>query len=230
MMTEIYFEKELSDVAFDIEVMADWKRIAEELKLEGQISLTSHSKTPVPYPYMNTVMQRVYETLCPQKDDFKKFSKSPIPFDVLKQIAYSVSENHFQKIEIWSDTKAPDPLAIGIICDFYVYDRGYSRKFSGIKSREEAESLKKEHDLYGIGEENEQRYVIARWGDELCSFVELKQRAIKRFMESMDIELRKKIANATAKLNTLKENTAAYFDGTITKYDFEHGTSDSLPF
>lgn len=229
-MTEIYFEKELTDVTFDVDALADWKSIATELGLENQLKLTNGKESPVPYPYMNTVMERVYETLCPQKDTLKDYSKMPIPLDVMKQIAFSSKEHHFSRIEIWSDTKTPDPIAVGILAEYYCIDRNYNKVGDKFHSKEEAEAFKTANDLYTVNETVNGRYLIARWGDELCSFVELKQRAVKRFTESYSIELKKKIANATAQLTALSENTSAYFNGTGTKYDFERGTHMDLPF
>lgn len=62
-------------------------------------------------------------------------------------------------------------------------------------------------------------YLIARWGDVLKSFSELKAEAITRYMESSRISLQRKLSDCRIKLETLTENTAAYFDAQIEQYD-----------
>ncbi len=71
-MVEIMFNKELSDVTFDVEALDEWKKTAKELGMLGQLGLTKEDNSPIPYPFMNDCMTRVYETICPNKTDFKK--------------------------------------------------------------------------------------------------------------------------------------------------------------
>ena len=47
--------------------------------------------------------------------------------EVMKQIAFSVKEEHFSTIEIWADDKAPDPLVVGVTCLYYTYNEDGKR-------------------------------------------------------------------------------------------------------
>lgn len=58
---------------------------------------------------------------------------------------------------------------------------------------------------------------IARWGDELREFEELKKLSIVRFIDNEGGELQREIADLTNKLNLLKENVVSYFNGNISR-------------
>jgi hypothetical protein len=131
---------------------------------------------------MNQVSKRVYETLCPAKVDLIKYGKTPIPLEVLGLIQLSQREKYFSKIQIWYDDKSPDPLAVGVIPD----RNGYTW--------------------------NDELYLIARWGDVLRPFEELKEMAIKVFTNSKRIEITRSIAQAEQQLKTLEIDVQAHFD------------------
>ena len=57
---EIFFNKELSEVAFHSENLQEWTEIAEELGMSNQLKLKKGTNSPIPYPFMNTSMQRVF--------------------------------------------------------------------------------------------------------------------------------------------------------------------------
>ena len=220
-MVEIMFNKELSDVAFDIDALDEWKKIAKELGLENQLALTKGDNSPIPYPFMNEIMNRVYDTLCPNHVEFKKYKNTTIPLEVMKQISFSIKELHFQKIEIWANDKEPHPLVIGLICQFYTYDLNGERT-KEFNSREEIELAypkEKRKNNYDIYETNQKKYLIARWGDELRDFAELKTLAIKSLTENVGGELDREIKTKTEKFKLLKENINSYFNGNMNLYD-----------
>jgi hypothetical protein len=220
-MIELFFNKELADISFEVEALDDWKKTCEELGLESQLTLTKGKETPIPYPFMNTTMVRVYETLCPRKVHYKEYKSSTIPLEVLKQIAFSVKDKHFPKIEIWYDDKSPDPVVVGYQGYYYVYDKSYSHvrgddgKDMRFFSEKEAEDYKKDHDLYGYSFSEEAKFLIARWGDELRSFAELKKLAIERFVENEGGEMARQIKIMSEKLKCMKENATSYMNGNI---------------
>jgi len=225
MAVEIYFEKELSDITFEVEALQEWKQIAEELGMSEQLELTKGKETPVPYPYINTHMERVYETLCPVKVDYRKYKNTPIPLEVLKQISFSVKDNHFNKIEIWYDDKQPDPFAIGYIGYYYVYDHKYNTikdpegnefKFD---TEKEAMEFKNEGGFYSVNYRLVGRYCIARWGDELKPFAELKKIALERLIELAGSDIKRELNTYTEKLKNITTNAEAYLLGTITRHD-----------
>jgi hypothetical protein len=218
-MTEIFFEKELADISFDVEKLDEWKELAAQLGMDSQLALSKGDKSPIPYPYMNDNMFRVYDTLCPSHKEFRQYNNTTIPLDVMKQIAFSVKENHFHSIQVWADDKEPDPFVIGIICKFFNWDvkdeKGNRIHFD---TKEEClnhpDNIKKE-----VSETDKKHYLIARWGDELKSFKELKQKALDRLIEKYTSELQREIKEKTTKLNSITENCACYLNGSISLYE-----------
>ena len=186
-MVQTFLIEESKELIYDQEKLEEWKQKCEELGLGGQLELASTDKSPIPFEAMNTVSQRVYETLCPDKVKYKEYKRTTIPLEVLGFIHLSVNEGYFKEIEIWSDDKTPDPLAVG-------YNQA--------------------------GEWGAKDYfIIARWGDVLRPFEELKDLAIKRYINSQRISLQNKISDYTNKLNTVDINSMRYFDAQAQHYD-----------
>lgn len=220
---ELYFDKELSDITFDTDSLDEWKEIAEGLGMTEQLSLTKGKESPVPFPYMNESMKRVYKTICATSVEFKEYKKTPIPLEVMKQIAFCVKENHFSKIEIWFDDKAPDPLVVGTTGYYYLYDRGYTH----IKDKEgkevqflkesDAKAHQKKHNIHAISFQEDDKYLVARWGDVKRSFAELKEMAKERFIEKHASQMRTDIEKLTGKLKQIQDNATLYLLGEITE-------------
>lgn len=114
-MVQSFLVEETTELIYDNDKLQEWKQKCEELGLEGQLELASTDKSPMPFPLMNTVMQRVYETMCPAKVSYKTYKKTTIPLEVLSLIALSEREQYFTEIQIWYDDKSPDPIAVGRI-------------------------------------------------------------------------------------------------------------------
>ena len=109
MAVEIYLEPELLEMVGSEEVTAEWKQLAEELGMEGQLKLIApksseeNDKNPSPYIHMNKKAENVFAILCPEVVDYKKYDKSTIPREVLKEIALAEKEKFFDQICIWYD-------------------------------------------------------------------------------------------------------------------------------
>jgi hypothetical protein len=121
MAVEIYLEPELAEMVGNPEVTEEWKQLAESLGMQGQLNLIKpksegeKDKNPSPYIHMNKKAERVFAILCPEVVDYKKYDKSTIPREVLKEIALAEKEQYFNSIKIWYDDASPDPLVVGYI-------------------------------------------------------------------------------------------------------------------
>lgn len=162
MAVEIYLEPELSEMVGSPEVTEEWKQLAEELGMEGQLKLIKpkseggSDKNPSPYIHMNKKAERVFAVLCPEVVDYKKYDKSTIPREVLKEIALAEKEQYFDKICIWYDDASPDPVVVGYI----------------------------KHGSYDYI-----KHMIARFGDEILPFEVLESKAIARMKKRMSDKL-----------------------------------------
>ena len=206
-MVENYFNQELSDVIFEIEALDTWKELSEQLGLEKQLDFVKGKESPLPYPYLNESMIRIYSTLCPRKVDFKKYDKTPIPLEVLEQIALCVKEKYFNQIEIWYDDKTPDPVVVGIICKYYTYNKE-GKRTEDFNTKVEAEINK--GNGWSVYETDINRYIVARWGDVLRPLRELKDLAKERIIDKFASELKKEITEKTEALKVIQENANLY--------------------
>ena len=162
MAVEIYLEPELQEMVANEEVTTEWKQLAEELGMEGQLKLIKPKssegvdKNPSPYIHMNKKAERVFAVLCPEVVNYKKYDKSTIPREVLKEIALAEKEQYFDKICIWYDDASPDPLVVGYI---------------------------------KTGSYDYVKHLIARFGDEILPFEVLETKAIARMKKRMTDKL-----------------------------------------
>lgn len=224
-MVQIYQNEELNDVLFQVESLDEWQQIAQELKMDKQLKFVDQATSPNPYPYINESMNRIFSTLCPMKVDFTNYDKTPIPLEVMKQIAFSVKENHFNGIEIWYDDKSPDPFVVGKYYEYYAYDNSYSR----LKNSEKEDALFKTENeakefcklvgfnVRGISKTNANYYLIARWGDEIRPIPELKNLAKNRLLETYGAQLKNEIEEKNQALKKINENTLLYLNGEISE-------------
>jgi len=224
-MVEIYANTELNDVLFEVEALQEWKELAQEMGMESQLESIKGKESPNPYPYMNKGIQIIMETLCPTKVKFKEYNKTPIPLEVMKQLAFSVRDNHFKHIEIWYDDITPDPVAIGYTYQYYAYDREYKHLLDENKKDVlfETETEAKDYcstigfQYQGINKKNENKYLIARWADILRPFNELKELAKERLIEKYGATLKNEIEEKTQALKKLTDNTILFLNGEITE-------------
>jgi hypothetical protein len=167
MAVEIYLEPELEEMVGSVEVTEEWKQLAEELGMEGQLRLVApksegeENKNPSPYIHMNAKAERVFAILCPEVVDYKKYDKSTIPRQVLREIALAEKEQFFDKICIWYDDASPDPLVVGYI---------------------------------KMGTYEYVKHMVARFGDELLPFEELERKSINRLKKRMTDKLKSSLS------------------------------------
>ena len=213
-VVENYFNQELSDIVFEVDKLEEWKDMAEQLGMDNQLKLTKGKDSPVPFPYMNTTMIRVFEELCPRQVSYKEYDKTPIPLEIMKLIAFSIKEKHFNEIQIWYDDKSPDPVVVGLTYQWY-NNAKLDGKYIYFDSREECIA---HPDNNGTAfKTNVNNYLIAKWGDAKRSFDELKKMAIRRFIDINSNQMQKDIKILQDKLNVIKENANCYFAGNISK-------------
>jgi hypothetical protein len=167
MAVEVYLEPELEEMVGSVEVTEEWKQLAEELGMEGQLKLIApksgeeSDKNPSPYIHMNAKAERVFAILCPEVVDYKKYDKSTIPRDVLREVAMAERLKFFDKICIWYDNASPDPLVVGYI---------------------------------KVGTYEYVKHMIARFGDELLPFEELERKSINRLKKRMTDKLKSSLS------------------------------------
>jgi len=167
MAVEIYLEPELSEMVGSEEVTAEWRQLAEELGMEGQLKLIEPKssgetdKNPSPYIHMNKKAENVFAILCPEVVDYKKYDKSTIPREVLKEIALAEKMKFFDQICIWYDDASPDPLVVGYI---------------------------------KMGTYEYVKHMVARFGDELLPFEELERKSINRLKKRMTDKLKSSLS------------------------------------
>jgi len=168
MAVEIYLEPELEEMVGSVEVTEEWRQLAEELGMEGQLKLIApksegeENKNPSPYIHMNAKAERVFAILCPEVVDYRKYDKSTIPRQVLREIALAEKEQFFDKICIWYDDASPDPLVVGYI---------------------------------KMGNYDYVKHMIARFGDELLPFEELERKSIIRLKKRMTDRLKSALSS-----------------------------------
>lgn len=223
-MVHTYFNEELTDVCFEVDALDEWKQLNEELGLNLQNDFISEAKSPIPYPWMNTSMTRIFEALCPEKVDVTKYNKTPIPLEVLKTLKYCKEEGFFHSYEIWYDDKTPDPCLIGKIAQYYCYPKNSSVQVKDEKgniiyfnSMEEMQAycIANSIELGNSYETNEKSYLIARWADVVRPLNELEELARERIMEKYGAELKNLLSQTQTALQKLTENVILFLSGEI---------------
>lgn len=113
-MTEIFIEPELENLQDEV-TATEWFNVVSELGLEHQVSLADRSETKKapPYMFIDPKTDRIIETLCPRRVDYKEYRVSTIPLDVLQEIQKCVTNGWYKYIKIAYDDKSPDPFVIG---------------------------------------------------------------------------------------------------------------------
>jgi len=173
MAIEIFFIEEMDKVITENENLDKWLDTVNELGLEGQLSLVSEGKTPIPFKRMTNIERNVYEYLCPNYENVKKYKGSAIPLRVLSLIALAEKEKYFGRIDIWYASENPDPIVVGYKCR---------------PGQDPNDVCKYVND--GI-------YMIARWGDELKSFYELQKMAKEAYLRDEEERHQKAIIEAS---------------------------------
>lgn len=91
----------------------EWLKKVKELGLEGQETLCEPDKSPVPFRLMDAELTAIIDALCPEYENYKKYSGDPFPMQVLGHIAFAEREGHFEEMRVRYHRQKPDPFLIG---------------------------------------------------------------------------------------------------------------------
>jgi hypothetical protein len=212
-----FFNPELLNISFDQESLNDWTKLVIDMGLVKQLNLRDGKGSPIPYPYMNTTMQRVYSTLCPVSVELQEYNKTPIPLEILREISFTLREKQFTRIEIWYDDKTTDPIVVGCIGKWgFLSDiRDSNNEKVIFPTKQEAVDFGERHGglipyFYGT-----EKYLIAKWGEEDKPFEELRALAMERFVSDHKAKMQAEIKTLQSKYEMLEENAHLYLNGTI---------------
>jgi hypothetical protein len=166
----------------------DAVEMIEALGLEGQrrfVGTAGDNETPavIPYRLMSEEELRVYRTLFPERTALQKYSGEPIPLRVLQVASHAKGLSDLRKLEVWH------PKA-------------------GTEYR----------DPLLVGEAgqhswNPDFYLLARWGDVLLPFEELRDLAAKKLSARWQAEAQEVRSRADGLLSSLDSRVRSYLHG-----------------
>lgn len=215
MKTEVetFVIEETAELIYDNEKLEKWNELVNKLDLKGQATVVKKKdKSPIPFLWMNQALINTFETLCPRKVPIADYDKTPIPVEILDLVALSINENYFKEIEIWYDDKNPDPVCVGIDCQYYGYKgKAYSteNRTEDMPTREEVKNAIPEGNT--IYTTNEKMYLLGRWADVKQPLEELKEKAKKRYIEEKSNSLRESIKYYTNQLENVEDEANSRF-------------------
>lgn len=210
-VVETYIIEETQELIYDNEKLDKWNEHVNSLGLTGQTKIRSKDKSPIPFLHMKSALVNVFAELCPVQVAVAEYDKTPIPVEILDLVALSVKENYFNKIEIWYDDKSPDPACIGLIGQYYCYNRGYNRL--GYYQTKEAmdAAIPSLPDYYGNHYEITARYLIGRWADVKASLDQLTAKAKTLFLARQKSSIEKRIKEEQRKIEDLANDADMRF-------------------
>jgi hypothetical protein len=199
-VVETFIIQETSELIHDNEALSKWNDRVNELELEGQREIVSVDKSPIPFLWMNTGLISTFSVLCPTKVKVEKYSKTPIPVEILDLISLSKKENYFDFIEIWYNDQDKDPVAVG-----YLVDQEYKSKEGWY------------HQHYS------KKYLIGRWADVKASLDSLTIKAKALWISSTIGTLKQEIRDRQRKIEDVEEAANNQFGNSMP-------TTPDLPF
>lgn len=212
---ETFIIDEVKELIYDNDKLDEYKQITKELGITENLSI--EDKSPIPFPRLKTIEKSVFSTLCPNYVNYKDFTDTPVPLEILKLIKLSIDENYFCKIEIWHDYEKPDPVVIGTTGYWYVYDKSYNhiKNENGgdleFNSKEVAQDYKMKHKHYSVGFNEIGQYLIGRWADIKASFKELQERAKERYVRENSTRYEKDLKEAQRSLDDVQLKATELF-------------------
>lgn len=170
-----------------IETSEEALALIEEMDLAGQREFVCKSDksgrdTRCPYRVITAEEMFVYRTLCPTETRLARYADAPIPLRVLQVAAHAKSLGKFNELLVWHRAAPEIKDPVLIARDKGEY--AHDRKY----------------------------FILARWGEELETFVTLCQRAATKAKEATYQKLNQIIARATADLAKVE---AARFDDLV---------------
>ena len=226
-VVQTYLVDETKVLIYDNDALDRWKALCVELGLQGQQTLTQVAdKSPNPFLHCKPKLVEAFKVLCPRKDEATKYSAQPIPLEVLDLLALSKREGYFQRLEIWYDDEQPDPLAIGITCDYIPLSVGWNGHREGqCKTTQAALQWLVDNGKTPYSktqwyyETDEKHYLLARWGDMKKSFKTLIEAAKARYIDERATSLRKEIQKAQRELADIETDAEAKFGSVVNTND-----------
>jgi len=171
-----------------IEATEEALSLIESLGLKGQAELTAKRDdgfaSRCPYREITAEETFVYRTLCPRAVALQNYKESPIPLRVLQVAAHASSLNMFKRLIVW------DRESVAVKDPVLVAHTGG------------------EYDW-----QNNNCFILARWGEELETFVTLLKRAVAIKREQLYQEAQRLVGQIQN--STDAEILKAGFAGTI---------------
>lgn len=145
-----------------------------------------------------------------QKNLLSAPDKSPVPFPIMNQSMQRVYETlcpNSVEIKEYSETTIPlRVLAMVALCQ----QENYFHKMMVWHDNKKPDPIIIGH----LSDDwNSPKYLIARWGDELRSFPELKQLAVERKMEESATKIKKEINDRKGVLDSIQESVNEWMNG-----------------
>lgn len=188
METQIFLEPELVNIAFDDNNRDLWEKTIRELELEGQLGMIENAKGARAIPFMaaNDFQYHILKELFNRECSPEQFNHCIIPLNVLDAIALCKRDQYFEKIEIrWCDGE-PDPVVIGSI-------------YENEEDKREKRTWRMKH------------YLIARWGEVLETWEQMRERALKKYKTRRTNEINDSIRGYKRELEDLDSYTLRQF-------------------
>ncbi len=138
-----------------------------------------------PYRRMTVEEFRVYDQLFASKTEVSRYGAASIPLRVLQVAAHATTVQEFNKLEVWHPTSS---------------------------------SLDRDPVLVAIASDPdhswlEEQWILARWGETLVPFEELKERAVRMLATEARATAERLKAFASGVLETLESTVPAYLGG-----------------
>lgn len=188
MQVETFEQTEVVGGKLEAETSTEAFELIAQLGLSGQEKLLSKGEggvtTRSPYRVMTKTEFRVYECLYPDKVELAQYHASMIPLRVLQVAAHAKSLNIYKGIYVWCELGRPtDPVLVGEFVPDPVYP----------------------HSTVS--------HILARWGDALESFDVLYEKAKKKTMDKMRLDMEEVKRRASAIEGSLEFHAVKYLSG-----------------
>ena len=163
---------ECSETAAEpIEAAEEAIEIIRNLGLNGQLELLAPNDETKRAPYREMTADEVfvYETICPTKAKLEDYRRTPIPLRVLQIASHVTDLGLCESLEVW-DAASPAEKDPVLV---------------GVSGSRHSSNFK--------------RFILARWGEELETFVVLFKRAVAVKREQIEQKYREISSDCAAK-------------------------------
>lgn len=159
------------------------------------------------YQLMTPNLENIFKCICPVKTNINNYTVNAIPTIVLEEISKIKSD--YQRIEIWYDDKQKDPICVAISPSIKIDDENgrLQNKYGSFKTNEDALKFIEDNNLIGHKpydySSSADKYLIARWGDEIEPMSILSEKAKKRYLMQQKRHLMEQKLDAEKRLAML---------------------------